>query len=147
MTGGAISIAAELGFFRSNCNHLLARVALSLCCLLISRRLPALHPEGPSAVAEGAISGVEPGLLASRSLVYDGIALEAAGGPTPVIVMSEFLNAAEVQRDALHELASVVIDHPLSTLTDAEIDGRARQAAGLYVAVWLRRPASETAGP
>jgi len=44
-----------------------------------------------------------------------------------------------VQRDALgmHELIPVVIDHPLSTLTDAEIDGRAQQAAKQAVLIWL----------
>jgi hypothetical protein len=47
-----------------------------------------------------------------------------------------------VQRDALgmHDLAPVVIDHPLSTLTDAEIDARAEQAAAQCAAVWLGRP-------
>ena len=80
--------------------------------------------------------------------MHDGIALEAAGRPTAVIITNEFLHEAEVQRDALgmHELAPVVIDHPLSTLTDREIDGRAQQAAGQCVAVWLGRRASEIAG-
>jgi hypothetical protein len=43
-----------------------------------------------------------------------------------------------VQRDALgmHELKTVVIDHPLSTLSDAEIDARAAQAAAQCIAVW-----------
>jgi hypothetical protein len=47
-----------------------------------------------------------------------------------------------VQRDALgmHDLAPVVIDHPLSTLTDAEIEDRAEQAAAQCVAVWLGPP-------
>jgi len=79
--------------------------------------------------------------------MHDGIALEAAGRPTAVII-TEFLLEAKAQRDALgmHELAPVVIDHPLSTLTDREIEGRAQQAAGQCVAVWLGRPASEIAG-
>ena len=44
-----------------------------------------------------------------------------------------------MQRDALgmHDLTLVVIDHPLSTLTEDEIDRRAQQAAGLSAAVWL----------
>ncbi len=48
-----------------------------------------------------------------------------------------------MQRDALgmHGLAPVVIEHPLSTLTDEEIDRRAEQAAGQCVGVWLGRPA------
>ncbi len=46
-----------------------------------------------------------------------------------------------MQRDALgmHELAPVVIDHPLSTLTEAEIEARAAQAAEQCVAVWFGR--------
>jgi len=34
------------------------------------------------------------------------------------------------------DLAPVLIDHPLSTLTDAEIDQRADQAAAQCVTVW-----------
>ena len=46
-----------------------------------------------------------------------------------------------MQRDALGmpDLAPVVIDHPLSTLSEAEIDARATQAAAGAVAVWLGR--------
>jgi hypothetical protein len=49
------------------------------------------------------------------------------------------LHEAEVQRDALgmHDLTPVVIEHPLSTLTDEEIDGRAQQAATQCVRIWL----------
>ena len=60
------------------------------------------------------------------------------GRPTAVIVTTEFLHEAEVQRDALgmRDLVPVVIDHPLSTLTDAEIEARAEQAVEQCVAVW-----------
>jgi len=60
------------------------------------------------------------------------------GRPTAVIVTAEFLHEAEVQRDALgmRDLVPVVIDHPLSTLTDAEIEARAEQAVRQCVAVW-----------
>jgi hypothetical protein len=46
-----------------------------------------------------------------------------------------------VQRDALGmpDLAPVVIDHPLSTLSDAEIDTRAAQAAEQAITRWLGR--------
>jgi len=49
-----------------------------------------------------------------------------------------------VQRDALGmpDLAPVVIDHPLSTLSDAEIDRRAEQAAAGAIAVWRGRAGS-----
>ena len=50
-----------------------------------------------------------------------------------------------MQRDALgmRDLAPVVIEHPLSTLTEEEIDKRARQAAVQSVAVWLMRPEAD----
>lgn len=61
------------------------------------------------------------------------------GRPAAVVVTTEFLHEAEVQRDALGmpDLVPVVIDHPLSTLTDAEIDARAAQAAAQAVQTWL----------
>ena len=67
--------------------------------------------------------------------------MEAAGRPTAVVVTTEFLHEAEVQRDALGmpDLTLVVIEHPLSTLTDEEIDKRARQAAAQCVAILLGR--------
>jgi hypothetical protein len=34
----------------------------------------------------------------------------------------------------------VVIDHPLSTLSEAEIDARATQAAEQAIATWLGEP-------
>ena len=71
--------------------------------------------------------------------MHDGISLEALGRPTAVIVTIEFLREALVQRDALgmSELAPVVIDHPLSTLTDAEINQRAEQALSQCIARWV----------
>jgi hypothetical protein len=39
----------------------------------------------------------------------------------------------------MHELTPVVIEHPLSTLTDDEIGERAQQAADQCIAVWLGR--------
>ena len=60
-----------------------------------------------------------------------------------MIVTTEFLHEAEVQRDALGMpgLVPVVIDHPLSTLTEEEIGRRAEQAAARSVDVWLGRSA------
>jgi hypothetical protein len=62
-----------------------------------------------------------------------------------VVVTVEFLHEANMQRDALGmpDLAPVVIDHPLSTLSDAEIAQRAEQTAVLAVAVWLGRSTEE----
>ena len=56
-----------------------------------------------------------------------------------MVVTTEFLHEANMQRDALGmpDLAAVVIDHPLSTLSDSEIAQRAGQAAAQAVKVWL----------
>ena len=58
-----------------------------------------------------------------------------------MVVTTEFVHEANMQRDALGmpDLAPVVIDHPLSTLSDAEIGARAEQAAVQAVAIWLGR--------
>jgi len=73
--------------------------------------------------------------------MHDGIELEMLGRPSAVIVTTEFLHEAEVQRDALgmHELMPVVIKHPLSTLTEAEIDGRVEAAAAQCISIWRGR--------
>lgn len=62
--------------------------------------------------------------------MHDAVELEAKGIPTAVIVTTEFEHEAHVQRIALgmEALAPVVIQHPLSTLSEAEIDGRAEDA-------------------
>jgi hypothetical protein len=56
-----------------------------------------------------------------------------------VVVTIEFVHEANMQRDALGmpDLAPVVIDHPLSTLSDAAIAQRAEQGAAQSVAIWL----------
>jgi len=56
-------------------------------------------------------------------------------------VTTEFLHEAEVQRTALGmpDLVPVVIEHPLSTISDAEIDARADQAAKQAARIWLGR--------
>ena len=55
-----------------------------------------------------------------------------------MVVTSEFLHEAEVQRAALGMpyLMPVVIDHPLSTISEEEIDARAAQAAEQAVEIW-----------
>ena len=72
--------------------------------------------------------------------MHDGTQLEAAGVPTAVIVTSEFVHEAEVQRAALglDSMRPVVITHPLSTLSDEQILARGRQAAPQAVEVWTR---------
>lgn len=73
--------------------------------------------------------------------MHDAIALEQAGVPTAVIVTTQFLHEADVLRRALGmaDLAPVVIPHPLSTLSQAEIERRAAGAAPQVMRVWLGR--------
>ena len=71
--------------------------------------------------------------------MHDGVSLETKGVPTAVVVTSEFVREAAVQRAALgmDDLAPAVISHPLSTLTDEEIDQRVAQAVDQVGPIWL----------
>jgi hypothetical protein len=73
--------------------------------------------------------------------MHDGVGLESLGRPTAVVITSAFVREAEVQRAALgmDALAPVVIQHPLSTLTEDEIAARAADAVAQSVRVWLGR--------
>lgn len=70
--------------------------------------------------------------------MHDAIELEARGVPTAVIVTSEFVREARVQREALGMtgLVPVVIEHPLSSLTDEQIRERVAAALPQVLAVW-----------
>ena len=70
--------------------------------------------------------------------MHDGVSLESLGVPTAVIVTTTFLHEARVQREALgmRGLVPVVIEHPLSSLSDEQIRGRAAQAVAQVLAVW-----------
>jgi hypothetical protein len=73
--------------------------------------------------------------------MHDGVSLEDRNRPTAVVVTSEFVREAEAQRAALgmDGLVPVVVRHPLSTLTDAEIEARATDVAAQAVRIWLGR--------
>jgi hypothetical protein len=70
--------------------------------------------------------------------MHDGISLESLGVPTAVIVTTTFLHEARVQREALGMagIVPVVIDHPLSSISEEEIRARAAQALGQAVGIW-----------
>jgi len=70
--------------------------------------------------------------------MHDGFSLESLGVPTAVIVTTEFLHEARVQREALgmQGLVPVVIQHPLSSISDEEIRARAAQALEQVLGVW-----------
>jgi hypothetical protein len=61
-------------------------------------------------------------------------------------VTSEFLHEAEIQRAALGmpDLVPVVILHPLSTISEPEIDTRAVQAAEQAATIWLTGKATDS---
>ncbi len=71
--------------------------------------------------------------------MHDAVSLEGQDRATAVVVTTEFLHEAEVQRSALgmDALRPVVIQHPLSTLSDEEIAERGADAATQAVAIWL----------
>ncbi len=71
--------------------------------------------------------------------MHDSVHLETLGVPTAVVVTSEFLHEAHVQRAALgmNDLDPVVITHPLSTLTDEQIDQRIEEAVTQARQIWL----------
>ena len=81
--------------------------------------------------------------------MHDTARLEQRGIPTAVIVTAAFLEEAEVQRAALgaDDLEPVVITHPLSTLSDEELQDRAKEAAAQLERVLTRRSAPAEGGP
>jgi hypothetical protein len=73
--------------------------------------------------------------------MHDAVSLEAQNRPTAVVVTTEFLHEAQVQRAALgmEALRPVVIEHPLSTLSDEAIAARGTDAAAQAIDIWLGR--------
>ncbi len=71
--------------------------------------------------------------------MHDAVALEQRGVPTAVVVTSDFVVEARTQIDALGmaNLEPAIIDHPLSTLSDEDIERRAEQAFEQVRAIWL----------
>ena len=71
--------------------------------------------------------------------MHDGVELERRGRPTAVVITEAFDHEAAVQRKALgmDGLAPAVIAHPLSTLSEDEIEERAARAAELARRIWI----------
>jgi hypothetical protein len=68
----------------------------------------------------------------------DGIALEKLGVPSAVIITTEFVRETELTRRALGMpgLRTVVIDHPVSSITEAEMAARVGQVIAQAERVW-----------
>lgn len=71
--------------------------------------------------------------------IRDAIALEKLGLPSVAIITTEFVRETELTRRAIgmEGLVPVVIDHPVSSITQAEVESRAAQVATQAPKVWL----------
>lgn len=71
--------------------------------------------------------------------VRDGIALEQRGVASAVIITTEFLRETRLTRAALGMpgLQPVVVDHPISSITEAEMAARVAQVVTQAQQVWL----------
>jgi len=71
--------------------------------------------------------------------IRDAIALEGLGIPSAAIITTEFVRETELTRRALGmpDLDPVVIDHPVSSITQEEIDVRVRQIKETAQRIWL----------
>ena len=72
--------------------------------------------------------------------MHDAVRLESAGIPTAVVITTVFEHEARVQREALgmNALDPIVVEHPLSTLSEAQLDARAQSALDGVVRAWRR---------
>jgi len=75
----------------------------------------------------------------TSACVRDAIALERRGVPTAVIITTEFVHETDLTRIALGmpDLRPVVIDHPVSSITQAEVEVRVEQIRRQAQDVWL----------
>ena len=80
----------------------------------------------------------------SSCCIRDAIALERLGIPSAAIITTEFVRETELTRTAIgmKGLVPVVIDHPVSSITQAEVEVRVAQVKAQAQAVWTGRPAT-----
>ena len=73
--------------------------------------------------------------------IRDAIALELRGLAAVAIITTEFVRETELTRHAIgmEGLIPAVIDHPVSSITQAEVEARAAQVALQAPKVWLGR--------
>jgi hypothetical protein len=71
--------------------------------------------------------------------IRDAVELEKRGIASVAIITTEFVRETELTRRAIgmQGLRPVVIDHPVSSITQAEVDARAAQVAEQAPKVWL----------
>jgi len=73
--------------------------------------------------------------------IRDAVALEKLGIPAAAIITTEFERETKLTRTALgmQGLVPIVIDHPVSSITQAEVESRAAKVALQAPKVWLGR--------
>src|SRR6478752_4718716 len=71
--------------------------------------------------------------------IRDSVALEKLGIPSAAIITTEFERETELTRIAIgiQGLIPIVIDHPVSSITQAEVDARAVQVASQASKIWF----------
>ena len=71
--------------------------------------------------------------------IRDSVALEERGIPTAPIITTEFVNETRLTRTAvgMPALRPIVIDHPVSSITDEEVASRVAVIASQAQQVWL----------
>jgi hypothetical protein len=80
----------------------------------------------------------------SSCCIRDAIALERFGIPSAAIITTEFVRETELTRIAvgMSGMLPVVIDHPVSSITEAEVEVRVAQVKVQAQAVWTGRTAN-----
>jgi hypothetical protein len=75
--------------------------------------------------------------------IRDAIALERLGVPSAATITTEFVRETELTRTAfgMEGLVPVVIDHPVSSITQAEAEARVAQVKTQTQVVWTGRAA------
>jgi hypothetical protein len=76
--------------------------------------------------------------------VRDPIALDRLGVPSAAMITTEFVRETKLTRTAvgMEGPVPVVIDHPVSSITQAEVEARVAQVQIQTQAVWTERAAS-----
>ena len=71
--------------------------------------------------------------------IHDAIALEKLGIPSAAIITTEFVRETELIRRTLGmpDFEPVVIDHPVSSITQDEINARVRQIKEQAAKIWV----------
>lgn len=79
--------------------------------------------------------------------MHDGITFERLGIPTAVLITQPFLPTARAiaELDGLPDYSCVVVEHPITSLSEQQLADRARVAAGQVETVLLGNTAGQAA--